>query len=165
VHPASRQRGFTLLEIVLVVLIIGLSMGALIPFFGSGIENEGLRRAAADFEKAARTARGLALGSGYPAELRLDKKQFQLHGFRAASDAGTEPELVEQTFLIGNATAWKVRTWLRPAWRTPDEERWVFQPSGLVEPLTVRFLRGDAYVEFGFNPLTGETEEEKYYFP
>ena len=35
----------------------------------------------------------------------------------------------------------------------------------LVEPLTVRFTRADAYVEISFNPLTGEPERERYHFP
>lgn len=164
-HPAIRQRGFTLLEICLVILIIALIMGALIPMFGGSMENEGLRRTAAEFEKAARTARAMALGSGYAAELRMDKKQFQLHAFRPSTGNGTAPELVEESFPLRGASAWQIRTWLKPRWRTPNEEHWVFQPSGLVEPLTVRFMRGEAYVELAFNPLTGETEDEKYYFP
>ena len=167
-RPASGRRGseaFTLLEIVLVVLIIALAMGALIPFLGGGLENEALRKTAADFEKAARTARALAIGSGYPSEMRLEKEGFALRGYRPTTGEEESPERLDEAFAIKRPTTWQVRTWLRDRWRTPDAERWIFQPSGLVEPLTVRFTRADAYVEISFNPLTGEPERERYHFP
>jgi hypothetical protein len=47
----------------------------------------------------------------------------------------------------------------------PDWQRWIFQPTGLCEPLTVRIMEDEAWIEVRFDPLTAGIEEESYYIP
>ena len=47
----------------------------------------------------------------------------------------------------------------------PDGQRWIFQPTGLCEPLTVRIMEDEAWIEVRFDPLTAGIEEESYYIP
>ena len=43
--------------------------------------------------------------------------------------------------------------------------RWVFQPTGMCNPLQVRIEQGGGFFEVKFDPLTGEVLREKYYVP
>ena len=47
----------------------------------------------------------------------------------------------------------------------PDGQTWIFQPTGLCEPLTVRLEQDDAWIEATFDPLTAEISEENYNIP
>jgi prepilin-type N-terminal cleavage/methylation domain-containing protein len=43
--------------------------------------------------------------------------------------------------------------------------RWVFQPTGLCNPIQVKTEQGDGFFEIHFDALTGEVLREKYYVP
>lgn len=42
-------------------------------------------------------------------------------------------------------------------------KRWVFQPSGMCDPLRIRVQSDKAFFEVSFHPLTGDISEEKSY--
>lgn len=42
-------------------------------------------------------------------------------------------------------------------------KRWVFQPSGMCDPLKIRVQSDKAFFEVSFHPLTGDISEEKSY--
>ena len=47
----------------------------------------------------------------------------------------------------------------------PDGQRWIFQPTGLCEPIAVRIMEDEAWIEVRFDPLTASIEDESYYIP
>lgn len=58
--------------------------------------------------------------------------------------------------------------WGDPKWSKVENDyfrRWVFQPTGMCNPLQVRIEKGDGFFEVRFDPLTGEIVREKYFVP
>ena len=58
--------------------------------------------------------------------------------------------------------------WGDPKWAKVENDyfrRWVFQPTGLCNPLQVRIEKGSGFFEVQFDPLTGEIAREKYFVP
>jgi hypothetical protein len=47
----------------------------------------------------------------------------------------------------------------------PDGQRWIFQPTGLCEPVTVRIEEDDAWMQVTFDALTAGIADESYYIP
>ena len=60
----------------------------------------------------------------------------------------------------------EVRPWGALQWKTLDGSamhRWVFQPSGLCDPLQVRFAQEGQWQELHFDVLTGELSKKRFY--
>jgi prepilin-type N-terminal cleavage/methylation domain-containing protein len=75
--PAARRAAFTLIEIMLVVIIIGLVMGMGVPSIYRGLKQEGMRKAVDDIMEACNKTRATAILSGKTTELHfapVDKK-------------------------------------------------------------------------------------------
>ena len=107
-------RGYTLLEIALVVTIIVLLVGAVVPLSSGFIREQRMRDAVRELLVLAKTAR---------------------------TEAMTDKPL------------------------KPDGQRWIFQPTGLCEPVSVRIIENEAWIEVRFDPLTAGIEEETYNIP
>ena len=100
--PGSRQRrsgGFTLIEILAVVLIIGLAMALFLPNFGASAGGR-LRRQGERLAGALELARQSAVVTGRPHQVVIDLEQgsFHVEGWTASQDeelpldAGAEGE-------------------------------------------------------------------------
>jgi prepilin-type N-terminal cleavage/methylation domain-containing protein len=58
----------------------------------------------------------------------------------------------------------KLRTWNESDWvdlSTGVFRRWIFQPSGMVEPIQVQVESEGAFFEIEFHPLTGDVTRER----
>ena len=82
------------------------------------------------------------------------------------------PPLVEYRFapeMTVRLLYWGRSQWIEPLPQGDKADagqgRWVFQPSGLCNPLRVHFRKGDAWIEVAFNPLTADVQDEHHYFP
>ncbi len=69
---ATRRSGFTLLELLLVVAIIGLAAGILVPYMSRSIQGLGLQSATRDVIAAARGARAFAILRQHECALVVD---------------------------------------------------------------------------------------------
>lgn len=152
------EGGFTLLEVILVLLIIALLAGASLVDFGEFHQYQVLKETASDLKRLARTASRSSAAWGVDYRLRIEPKQFFL------VTAGEPPP--------GSVRQWdgtirlELRTRGESRWRVPEAFEWVFPGSGVAEPLAVRMTgRNGAFVEMSFNPLTGAVDEEIAYFP
>ena len=61
-----------------------------------------------------------------------------------------------------------VHFWGDTQWYKAENDffrRWIFQPSGMCNPLQVRIEKGDSFFEVQFDPMTGEILREKFYVP
>lgn len=95
--PASpsrhrRQGGFTLMEIMVVLVIAGILIGTVVPSFGPAIARAQLYSATRDVASALRHARGQALIQGQDAlfELDVERHRYRVSGrsklFRLPAD-------------------------------------------------------------------------------
>jgi general secretion pathway protein H len=69
---SGRSAGFTLLEILIVLVIMGLVAALTLPTFGSGVSTTALKSAARELAAGLRLARGQAITQRAEATLELD---------------------------------------------------------------------------------------------
>lgn len=152
-----RPRGYTLLEVALVVAIIVLIIGAAIPVTSSFTREQRLRDVVRELLVLAKTARADAMTTGRPSEVVFAKRGF---GLRRPG----EEEPSETVSLSGGMSYVLIPFGSEKAVK-PDGQRWIFQPAGLCEPITFRVEEGEAHMEVTFDPLTAGIAEESYYIP
>ena len=100
----------------------------------------------------------------YP-EVRLEESPFSVPVIEEVSKEEEDGTFVIFRHDLGDEVGLEVRRWNKEEWEVPNDVEWVFEPSGLCEPLSVRFLRRGGYVEVDFNPLTAGVEDERLYIP
>jgi len=154
-------RGFTLLEMGLVLFILLLIVGVAIPVTSGLFAEERLRQHANELLLYARTARRLAVSENRPYEIRFAEKAFLLEPYIAGKSAR---DAVVSSHDMASDTLYSVQRWGDKKFGKPEDESWIFQPSGICEPIRVHFQNGGNWIEFAFNPLTARAEEETYHF-
>ena len=100
----------------------------------------------------------------------VDQGNTQTSGSAQADGDQPQDDIVAQYALSPDMTCqllyWGNRQWVDPAAdNDPGQCRWVFQASGLCNPLRVQFHKGTAWIEVAFNPLTADVQDERYLFP
>ena len=94
-NPATGGNGFTLIEIMMVVGILGMVLAMGMPAFIQSIRKDPLRRAVSDVETACSKARETAILRGSPVELVIRAESGQLtvvpaHDDNTSRTAGSE---------------------------------------------------------------------------
>ncbi len=154
----------TLLEIVLVVAIMAALMGMAIPAT-AGLRSESrLRSPASALCQSAAQARRHAIESSIPIALHFESVGWTLDRPPLAGSAAEEETASESHPLDGEIKL-LLRRWGSQEWEKPEGWVWWFQPSGLCEPISVRFERGAAWIEMDFHAVTATVREERYSFP
>ena len=156
-QPGRRTGGYTLLEIALVVAIIVLLVGAVVPLSSGFVREQRLRESVRGLLVLAKTARTEAMTGGRTAEVVFGKGGFAL--LRAGEEESSE------SVRLPRGTRYQLLPFGADKPLRPDGKRWIFQPTGLCEPLTVRIMEDEAWIEVRFDPLTAGIEEESYYIP
>ena len=156
-QPGRRTGGYTLLEIALVVTIIVLLVGAVVPLSSGFVREQRLRDSVRGLLVLAKTARTEAMTTGRAAEVVFGKDGFALQ--RAGEEEPSE------SVRLPRGTRYQLLPFGADKPLRPDGQRWIFQPTGLCEPLTVRIMEDEAWIEVRFDPLTAGIEEEGYYIP
>ena len=162
-------RGFTLLEMCIVLFIIALLAGVAMPAMNSAFVERALRNDSHAFSLLAKTAMIRSSEDQRPYVLTLDGKELTLapvdvHDASAPADAPAETEVVPMTQTLDNALKLPDATTSRK-WDTLTTVSWTFEPDGLCPLPRLRFERGDSYIEMGFNALTGDVEDEAENLP
>ncbi len=213
------SQGFTLLEIVIVMVIISVLAVMAMPVVSSMMREAAMREPVERLEELAKAVRLRAMLEGYPYEIiftaeGFEGRRFQLRreGEESVEDeeleeaekeaeaaneehpadpetdpnaelTGEDGEEKEPTLVLPELEAYqfsgpmacRLLFWGRTRWmeppqpnekeQTPVHNRWLFQPSGLCNPLTVQFYRDDMWVEIAFNPLTADIQSERSLIP
>jgi type II secretory pathway pseudopilin PulG len=149
--------GYTLLEIALVVSIIVLLVGAAVPLSSGFIREQRLRDAVRELLVLAKTARTDAMTTGRAAEVVFGKRGFYLR--RPGEEEPSE------SVKLARGMSYQLLPFSADKPMRPDGQRWIFQPTGLCEPLSVRIMENEAWIEVRFDPLTAGIEDESYSIP
>lgn len=149
--------GYTLIEIALVLAIMALIVGAVIPMTSGFMREQRMRDVVLDLLVLAKTARTDAMTAGRATEIVFDRRAIL---FVRPGEDGAEEKLE-----IPRGMSYSLRPFTAERAIRPDGQRWIFQPSGLCEPVTVRVMEDEAWIEVRFDPLTAGLAEEEYYIP
>lgn len=172
----KRPNGFTLLEIVMVMVIAVLLMGGVVVMLVNSSDERVLRNASGEIEVLAKRARTTAILLQTPYALEFRERVVRL---LPLAEAGRDEEKTVGGHSIGgeevlteNAERWEypmedgvevlVRRWNSADWlptRKNAVHVWRFDPNGLCEPLSVKLALGDSWSEDIYNPLTGSVRE------
>ena len=159
----SRQSaGFTLIEMVVVMLIIALLLGISVMSFQGVTEQQTLRTPALELQRMAREAVRRAGMYEQTQTIAFEKNAFSIrYKSDAKSVADADSKTVWQRRIdIPQNMRMSVMRWGGQEWLPATGQKWIVQPSGLCEPLSVRFELGPSHLEMRFNPLTGGVAEE-----
>ena len=157
-HPA----GFTLMEMVIVLLIISLLAGISVMSFQGITDQQTLRTPALELQRMAREAVRRAGIYEQTQTITFEKNAFTIRyksDAKAVTDADSKTVWQRRIEAPANMRL-LVQRWGMKDWIPAAGQRWTVQPSGLCEPLAVRFELGNSHLEMRFNPLTGGVAEE-----
>ena len=152
-----RTGGYTLLEIAMVVAIIVLIIGAAVPLTSGFTREQRLRDVVREVLILAKTARADAMTTGRAAEVVFTKK-----GFALRRPGEEEPA---ESYSLPRGMRYVIEPFGSDKAVRPDGQRWIFQPTGLCEPLSVRVEEDDAWMQVTFDALTAGIADESYYIP
>jgi type II secretion system protein H len=187
VHGRAR-RGFTLLELCIVLFILALLAGAAMPAMDSAFTEQGLRNDAHQFSMMVKTAMIKSGEQNRPYELDLTGKAISLQPVPEAKgdapdsgatvdtpdlslahpeqDADPAPLPEDVTMNLNLTNGFQLPDAKKKnAWEAVSAEHWTFQPAALCPLPRVRLTRGNAWIEMSFNALTGNVEDEATYIP
>ncbi len=187
-HPG--KRGFTLLEMMIVLLIIAILASVTMPAFDSAVNEHRVREDGHQLALMVRTAMIQCAEQHRPYVIDLTKSSMALHPQGEAAKAAVDPDAtlfqdsggtnsdqpieesaaqdVEEEQQMDEANKLqipdpsKTNGWMD---MTADGLEWVFKPGELCPATTIRVARGDAYLEMSFEALTGNIQNERSYFP
>lgn len=154
----NRISAFTILEIVMVLAITVLLIGAATPALTGMLRAEQLKAPARELEAMAITARCNALAEQRPYQIVLGPDGFHLE--RPGGDA---KDGVLAAFTLPKDVVFELATWPEEKWGKPKRHVWYFAPTGLCEPIRVMFRQGDSYFSQKYSAVTGWDQEETFF--
>jgi type II secretion system protein H len=140
------DRGFSLIELILVLVVLGVSSLIVIPNVNRGMRAQQLRKTALELAAVARDLRSRALYGGIPQQLVLDQEENR---YVVARNREIQlPPNVRFAEIEGGETLDR------------RSRRFLFFPNGSALPGRVSLSLGDSSPAYSirFEPLTGRIE-------
>ncbi len=179
-YAKSSSRGFSLLEIVIVLVIAAVVLAAAAVMIGTPRAEKALREEHAKIEDLVRQGRALAVTYQQPFVVELRKGEAHLRPFANPEQtpeyyddgqpATSLKPLSEMNWprieMISEEYEMAVRRWGQQnaiVLENRDPQLWMLEPEGLCEPISIRLSKnfGDISLARVYHPLTGMAEDEK----
>jgi prepilin-type N-terminal cleavage/methylation domain-containing protein len=130
------NNAFTLIEIMLVVIIIGIVLAMAAPNFSKGYSRFQLKSTADDLLSVSRWAQAMAIGQEriYALSFSSDHRSYKL--MRVKSD--DENDVQEDSFEPVNGTLGRMHTIPDTIRLDTQDERIEFYPDGTIDPATIQ---------------------------
>ncbi len=176
--------GFTLLEIVIVLALLGLAIGGAVTYFVVNATERHFKNLAGDLEVLSKKARMAAIVQQTPYALTISATQVQLAPLAEATDdeqqrlERQQQEELQQTEQTTDSHHFKpvrenlnfdglevsIRRWGAINWARIDRgdiEVWRFDPNGLCEPIALRFAANKSWISLDFHPLSAGIRDQQ----
>lgn len=173
-------RGFTLLEICMVLLIIMILLAATMPSIQSAFVEQAMRNDTRQLALMVRTAMlqseeqhrvyVMDLTSTsmdlYPAGNRKNDEKPSSGDEAPEASGDSSGGAVSISGKLDRPNIFVVPDSHKPGgWEAMPATSWIFKPGNLCPATKVRLVRGQAWLELNFNGLTGNVESESAYIP
>jgi len=167
-----KRRAFTLMEMLVALAIIGLLVAGSFIAAGSLNNEKILRTPLNELRIMAKKAWGRSMEEQRAWQIRLVKDRFVLEPRQAiqAEDLKlfqkTDQEMNRasgvESYVLDPQIRMEVRHWGEEQWHPPLPDSWIFEHSGLCEPINIRFISDVASVTVSFDPLTASVVSESF---
>ena len=167
-----KRRAFTLMEMLVALAIIGVIVSGSFIATSALNEERTLRAPLNELRIMAKKAWARSMEEQRAWQIRLLKGKFVLEPRQAIQEE--DRKIFKQTdeamgrssgidsYEIDQQVRMEVRHWGEDQWHDPRPDSWVFEHSGLCEPINIRFISSFATVTVSFDPLTGSVAEETF---
>lgn len=170
----EKHRGFSLLEIVMVLAIASIVIGGAVGLMVYSADERTLRDASGEIELLAKRARTISILEQTPYALEFSEGVVRLLPFAQAglppkksganskeftpsTEGGTNRQLELAAGLAIFIRRWNSDDWLGTAKNSIHV--WRFDPDGLCEPVSIRLTLGKSWAEDTYHPLTATVRE------
>ena len=161
-----RSSGFTLIEIVITLSIVALLLGMTVLSINSVSSERLLREPAEKLKDFAKQARMFAIVEQRPHQVLITPRSLRLQSSGQLLDedyVNLKGELKEsipalKRYDLDDDTRMLIRRWNDTEFRQVKVDSWVFEHSGICEPLSIRFERSDRRFLFGAHVQCPDSE-------
>ena len=174
----KRSRGFTLIEIVMVLAIAGVIMGGAVGLMIFSYDERALRNASGEIELMAKRARTIAILQQTPYAVEFREGRVNLLPWAEAGQQDKKPRRYvfsddtetggagdkNRQYKLPDGMTLSVRRWNSEEWHTTLKNAvhiWRFDPDGLCEPISVRLNLNKSWVIDSFHPLTASISDSE----
>ena len=169
--------GFTLIEVVVSFVLIVLIIGVGVLSLATESARKQITKPAGELKKYARRGLQMAINQRRAFAIQLTPDSFALRegSMDTAGEDGIDrfsrdsfDESIGDEALSGMLGAYQldelmtleVRRWGEKYFRKPEGDAWVFEPSGICEPIGIKLIHEKGFIEMEFNPLTAKIQEQ-----
>lgn len=173
VRTSNRSRGFTLLEIVVVLGIAAMVMGGAAGFMIYSSDERALRDISGQIELLAKRARTTSILQQTPYALEFRVGIVRLlplarAGIVSKKSSGREEAIEsvddDKQVILKDGMSLSILRWNSAKWLTTEKNTihvWRFDPDGLCEPVSIRLSLGKSWSEDTYHPLTASIRESQ----
>lgn len=176
----SPRSGFTLLEIVIVLVIASLVMAGAVGLMTYSSDEQALRKATEEIELLAKRARTTAILQQTPYALEFREGIVRMMPLAQAGRSeketvGGRRRAAEPVADDGGGNRWEltldngmqltIQRWNSEAWLPTTKDAvhvWRFDPNGLCEPISIRLNLDKSWMSAAFHPLTARMRESEF---